>query len=188
MCTNFLCCQPDDGFPTEVERQAKEWGSYLCDMPPKTLELMLEYVRDTVKPDIIIWTGDNSPHTIWRNTPDEVINATGNITQMFRNVFDKTKVTIIPINGNHDVWPANNQDLTVEYGSSYIIEYGKLWKEAGWLTDDDLSVYNRYGYFSKPLTLKDGRVYNSTKIIAINTMSCYYMNFIIVKSRFDPGD
>lgn len=33
-CSNYLCCQPDDGFPSEVDRQAKPWGSYLCDLPP----------------------------------------------------------------------------------------------------------------------------------------------------------
>jgi sphingomyelin phosphodiesterase len=157
-------------------------------MPAVTLRSMFEYVRDSVKPDIIVWTGDNSAHVIWSNTPEEVLDSTHNITKIFREVFDGTKVTIIPINGNHDVWPANNQEMLKPYSSQYILEYGRTWKEAGWLNDEDLAVYNKWGYYSKTLELKDGRRYNNTKIIAINTMSCYYYNFLIVKSRFDPGD
>lgn len=107
---------------------------------------------------------------------------------MIREEFDKTKVTVVAINGNHDFWPANNQDLTKANSSRYIQEFGKSWNEAGWLTDDELAVFTRYGYYSKTLNLKDGRNYNSTRVIAINTMSCYYYNFLVVKSRFDPGD
>ena len=43
---------------------------------------MFEYIRDEIKPDIIVWTGDNSPHSIWDNTAEEVIDATANITLM----------------------------------------------------------------------------------------------------------
>ena len=27
-----------------------------------------------------------------------------------------------------------------------------------------------------------------TKVIALNTMSCYYLNYELLKSRYDPGD
>lgn len=160
MCTNYLCCGADDGFPTETERQAKEWGSYLCDMPPKTLKLMFEYIRDVVKPDVVVWTGDNSAHKIWDNTPDEVIDSTHNITKIMREVLDKSSITVIPIHGNHDYWPANTQDMTKAFNSTYVAEYGKMWKEAGWLNDEDLKIFNKYGYYSKTLTLKDGRAFN----------------------------
>jgi hypothetical protein len=63
-----------------------------------------------------------------------------------------------------------------------------LWKELGWIEQEEFELYKKYGYYSKPLTLKDGRVFNNTKIIAINTMGCYYYNFEVLKSRYDPGD
>jgi hypothetical protein len=73
--------------------------------------------------------------------------------------------------------------------SQFVHAYSKAWKEAGWISDDEQQVFNLYGYYSKKhLTLKDGRVYNSTRVIFINTMSCYYYNFLITKTRFDPGD
>jgi hypothetical protein len=34
---------------------------------------MLEHIRDYVKPDIVIWTGDTMPHDIGANTEEEVI-------------------------------------------------------------------------------------------------------------------
>lgn len=63
-----------------------------------------------------------------------------------------------------------------------------MWKEAGWLNDEDLVIYNKYGYYSKPLKLKDGREYKGTKVIAMNTNTCYYYNFKLFETRFDPGD
>lgn len=54
----------------------------MCDMPVQTLRLMFEYIRDTVKPDVLVWTGDNSNHAIWDTNHDEVISSTGNITQI----------------------------------------------------------------------------------------------------------
>jgi 3',5'-cyclic AMP phosphodiesterase CpdA len=107
-CHGYLCCRAENGFPTEPERQAGEWGAYMCDMPLQTLRLMAEYIRDTVKPDILVWTGDNTAHAIWDSNPKEVLESTTNITNMLNDVFKNTKVTIVPINGNHDVFPAND--------------------------------------------------------------------------------
>lgn len=51
-------------------------------MPPKTLKAMFVYIRDVVRPDVLFWTGDNSPHTIWKNDEAEVIAASYNISIM----------------------------------------------------------------------------------------------------------
>jgi len=81
-CNDYLCCRAKEGFPTEPERQAGVWGSYQCDLPPATLVLMFKYIAEEVKPDVLIWTGDNSPHVIWENDHEEVVSATRNITEM----------------------------------------------------------------------------------------------------------
>jgi sphingomyelin phosphodiesterase len=187
-CTGYLCCRDENGYPTEREKQAGEWGAYMCDLPPKTLKSMFEYIKDTIKPDALLWTGDNSPHSIWDNTPEEVIDSTGNITTMMADVFRGTPITVFPLQGNHDVWPSNNQDFSKPYGSEYVLEYSKMWQATGWLDAEDAKVFDKYGYYSKTLKLKDGREYPKTKIIALNTNSCYYMNFAMLKTRYDPGD
>ena len=61
ICNLELCCRAENGFPSENARQAKEWGSYSCDMPPKTVQNAFEFIAEQIKPDLIIWTGDNSP-------------------------------------------------------------------------------------------------------------------------------
>lgn len=107
-CNDYLCCREKQGFPTEPERQAGIWGSYQCDLPPATLVLMFKYIAEEIKPDILIWTGDNSPHVIWENDHEEVVSATRNITEMIQFAFKNTKITVIATNGNHDTFPANN--------------------------------------------------------------------------------
>lgn len=99
----------------------------MCDLPPKTLYSMFQYIRDVVQPDALFWTGDNSPHSIWNNTAEEVIDSTANITKMMNTVFQGSKITVYPIEGNHDVWPSNQQDFSKAYGSHYVLEYSKIW-------------------------------------------------------------
>lgn len=47
-CGGFLCCRENNGFPTDPSRQAGPFGEYKCDLPPRALNNMLEYVRDVV--------------------------------------------------------------------------------------------------------------------------------------------
>lgn len=68
---------------------------------------MLDFVVDEIKPDIFLWTGDNSAHDVWKNTEEEIISYTKNITQTLINAFANTNITVYPIQGNHDTWPVN---------------------------------------------------------------------------------
>jgi hypothetical protein len=58
---------------------------------------MLYYVRDTIKPDIFFWTGDNSPHNVWANNNEEVGNATYNITVAIQAAFKGSNISVYPI-------------------------------------------------------------------------------------------
>lgn len=185
-CNDYLCCREKHGFPTEKERQAGEWGSYQCDLPPKTLESMFQYIADVIQPDLLIWTGDNSPHSIWENDLEEVIMATTNVTNMIRKTLGD-KVPVIAIQGNHDSFPSNNQDFSKNNTYAVLKNYSQIWQEAGWLDSKEAAEYERYGYYSKTLKIKGGKVYSNSRIIAINTLSCYYFNFDGLLTRYDPG-
>ena len=76
---------------------------------------------------------------------------------MMVETFNGTNITVIPIEGNHDVWPSNMQDFSVPYGSPFVLDYAEMWQSAGWLTNEDLVIFRKYGYYSKFLTLVDGR-------------------------------
>jgi len=102
---------------------------------------------------------------------------------MIAEVFGPTDVTVLPIHGNHDFYPPNLQDMSLGIGSSiYIDLYSQIWNAAGWLTDDEARSYKEWGYYSKYLSLKDGRDYPKTKVIALNTMACYAYDYMIAAS------
>lgn len=71
---------------------------------------MLEYIRDVVKPDVIIWTGDSISHDFWEHTHEEVIRKITVISDLVFQYLNKTS-TIYPVMGNHDVFPLNMQSF-----------------------------------------------------------------------------
>lgn len=174
-CGLPLCCRPENGFTSDPALSAKYWGDYKCDLPHNTLVNMLEYVRDDVKPDMFIWTGDNSAHTVWKNTLEEVIDYTLNITDTIKQVFGEAPIQVFPIQGNHDTWPVNVQDFSDKKINIPINTYKVLWED--WLDKDTVEKYEDYGYYSQTLKLKDGTVYENTKILGLNLQSCNNMNW-----------
>ena len=65
-----------------------------------------------MKPDVLFWTGDNSPHNTYNNTEEEVLNYTIKTTQMIKDKIAGKDITVIPIQGNHDTWPVDWQDFS----------------------------------------------------------------------------
>lgn len=52
------------------------WGSLAkCDLPFQTFELFLKDLSK-MKLDLILWTGDNTPHDIWAQSQDYNLNYT----------------------------------------------------------------------------------------------------------------
>ena len=64
-CSDILCCRDYVGPPKSPEDAASLYGEYGCDLPTTTFELMLNYVNDEIKPDVVFWTGDAPPHDMW---------------------------------------------------------------------------------------------------------------------------
>jgi predicted MPP superfamily phosphohydrolase len=91
---------------TDISKMANKWGDYNCDTPSSTLESMLAYVRDVVKPDIVIWTGDSVPHNIWGNSDEEVVEMVYKVSDLVYQYLGST-AKIYPVLGNHDIYPLN---------------------------------------------------------------------------------
>ncbi len=79
-------------------------GDFGCDAPPLLVESAIKYMQKVqAQPDLILWTGDNSPH---------FPNGTGsfaiiyenlkNVTEMFGKYFPG--VPVVPVLGNHDTF------------------------------------------------------------------------------------
>lgn len=69
-------------------------------------------MKTELKPDIVFWTGDNSPHDVWENNNIDSTIATKNITNMIQMALQGTNISVYSIQGNHDTWPVNVQDFS----------------------------------------------------------------------------
>ena len=62
--------------PENGGEPANYWGSlHSCDLPYQTINLFLEEVKK-MDLDLIIWTGDNTPHDVWAQSQSYNLNFT----------------------------------------------------------------------------------------------------------------
>lgn len=189
-CEGFLCCREDVGYPTDDSQSAAGvWGDThgKCDLPQKTFESMMSYIVSDISPDMLIWTGDNSSHNIWSNTVEEVTHYTELVTNVIKDAVKDTNITIVPIHGNHDTWPVDEQDFGTPNSNYAISHIKEMWKD--WVPADMMDKFGEYGYYSWELTdLKNGmKLPEGTRFIAYNTNACDSLNFNIWGEREDPG-
>ena len=58
-CNDEICCRQTSSRGST--QMAGYWGSLAnCDIPERTAKKTLKYIRDTIQPDIVFWTGDSS--------------------------------------------------------------------------------------------------------------------------------
>ena len=185
-CDGFLCCREANGPPGPGQEAAGEFGGYHCDVPEKTLDTMLEYIVTEVKPDILFWTGDNSPHNVYNNTEEEVTNYTIHVTEMIKARLGSTDITVLPVHGNHDVWPVDTQSFEKANDNYPINHFKQHWSD--WLDEEALQKFGEFGFYSMDMKLKNGKsVPNGSKIIAYNTNVCDEYNLNLLSQRTDPG-
>lgn len=129
---------------------------------------MLDFVAAEINPDMFIWTGDNSSHNVWDNTVEEVTQYTIDITNMIKDRFDSTDITVLAIQGNHDTWPVDVQDFSAPGINYPINNFKSYWSD--WLTEDAMVEFGKYGYYSQEVSLNNGKkLPEGSRVIAINT-------------------
>lgn len=188
VCDSLLCCRAEFGIAEPGQPAAGPWGSDsgLCDLPLQTFQHMMAYVASDIQPDVVFWTGDNSAHTVWNNTVEEVTNYTKVVTNTIKDAFKDSNVSVYPIMGNHDTWPTDIQDFSAP-GINYPINHIKEdWSD--WLDEAATEKFGEYGHYSMDLSLKNGKELPAgSKVIALNTNSCDMNNWYILGERSDPG-
>lgn len=65
--------------------------------------------------DMIIWTGDNTAHDIWKQSQSYNLNFTTLLSELFKK---NLNVTVMPSLGNHESYPVN----VYEWGKGNSIE------------------------------------------------------------------
>lgn len=186
-CGYPICCRDNgpDEFIKSTSRLAGKWGDYNCDIPHTTLKHMLDFIaenQDTLKTDFITWTGDNSAHNVWDNTEEEITRYTVNITDTIKESLKNTDIDIFPIEGNHDTWPVNVQDFSSPNSNYAINHFVSSWTDKNWLSEEEATLFQEYGYYSKPFKFNP-----KGKVIGLNMQACNNMNWWLLDNRVDPG-
>ena len=102
-CDMPICCRSTSGLPSTPEKAAGKWGDYNCDIPPRTLENLLDHIANEVKPDAIFWGGDSVPHNLNSQSVESNVEVMKNTTKL---TVDHLKgYNIFPAMGNHDTYP-----------------------------------------------------------------------------------
>jgi len=76
-----------------------------------TLQSLFQHIKDVEKPDLFVWTGDNSPHSDWATTTESIATSTRVITDEIKSIFEGVDMPVYPSPGNHDTWPVNMEDF-----------------------------------------------------------------------------
>jgi hypothetical protein len=71
-----------------VHSADEPFGCYSCgaETPYSTLYAILNYMKEEIKPDMLVWTGDNSKSDTWGNTEKQVIDYVVNITNTIKEI------------------------------------------------------------------------------------------------------
>lgn len=163
-----------------AEEYAGRWGfPGKCDLPMRTLDLFVETIVNEIKPDIILWTGDNAPHNVWTNTTDAIKNITSEFVDLLLNKY-KYQGAIHYALGNHEEYITdqfNPFDYTRE--KDWLEMIGGIARP--FLKDDEYKNFVKYGYYTSK--------YSDTnlRIITFNCMLCDVINFFLIKNPTDPG-
>jgi sphingomyelin phosphodiesterase len=159
---------------------AGRWGFQgRCDIPYRTLENFVKNIVENIKPDLILWTGDNPPHNPWgENYKEEIYEITKLFIDLLLNKYNYTK-PVFPSIGNHE------EDISDQYNpysrqreAEFLKAFGNFYKP--WLSDEQYRSFIKNGYYTKK--------YLDTKlrIISINCFLCDNLNFFLIENPTDP--
>ena len=130
---------------------------------------MLEYIKNQIDPDFVIWNGGNAPSNIDRVKPEEIVETMRKLTKLVKDQnFAKVYFTL----GAHDTYPYGVYDSSEqnEIQEKYL-EYFDAFLEP-----DELQRFRNGGFYSAPLVFRNGTKHSNSKIISFNSNFCYVFN------------
>jgi len=126
---DIICCREGVGIPKDPKNKARPTGEYRCDLPYPTIEAMGDFINKSVKPDMVVWTGDITPHNIWEYTLAEVQHYTTHFSAWMQNSL--SDFPVYPVEGNHDFELANSMQYTPKDPMvAFTLEHWKQWLDA----------------------------------------------------------
>ncbi|ELU16409.1 hypothetical protein CAPTEDRAFT_213629 [Capitella teleta] len=140
-CDMPLCCRRN----YYGEGYAERWGSYQCNIPYRTLDVYLEQLT-ALEPDIIIYTGDSPPHTVWLETQAGQLNVSEQTADYFRKYFPG--VPAFTSIGNHEMYPTNLYYIDRPEIQELNTEMARYWEDLSGFTEEQLDTMAAAGYYS----------------------------------------
>ena len=142
-----------------------------CDTGLELLKSLMDKIYE-LKPDFIIWTGDNSGHNSKNSSQEENYEATIIVKDMLDERFNLS-IPIYPALGNHEVFPA---DAYIGSEKELLEEYAEIFKDY-FYEEQAYESFKKYGYYTEK--------YNNTnlRIVVLNCLVCDSWNFYIVAGR-----
>eukprot|EP00356_Strombidium_inclinatum_P002021 CAMPEP_0170479920 /NCGR_PEP_ID=MMETSP0208-20121228/958_1 /TAXON_ID=197538 /ORGANISM="Strombidium inclinatum, Strain S3" /LENGTH=501 /DNA_ID=CAMNT_0010752381 /DNA_START=547 /DNA_END=2052 /DNA_ORIENTATION=- len=186
-CGRPLCCRSDSGAPKDASEVAGKWGDFACDIPPWTLDNMVDFVNNTISPDAVLWLGDSIPHNVESLTLENNVKIMQNVTAAVSSGLEGTK--FFPVIGNHDTYPQDVISMQKPRDNQAINEWGPSW--APFLpNDEEINRFLDWGYYSADFVGLDGQPIGNakTRIFSLNTNICYQMNWELFAQFVDPGN
>ena len=177
MCPQELCCREESSNGFAGDRAGKFGYLGKCDIPKITLESFVNTTVNIIKPDFIIWTGDNAPHDPWTGDQDAVYKVTELFVNMLVYKYNYS-LPVYPAIGNHEEYP---NDLYYPYDdreNHKLKTIGDIFKV--WLEDQAYESFIKYGYYSQK------HPNSNLRVISTNCLLCDTVNFNLIRNPTDP--
>ena len=187
-CPLPQCCRASTGMAKEGEPAAGKWGDVNCDLPPWTFDAISEFIGTEIKPDMVLWTGDNADHNIWDQSFDENMMNNLDITNQLKKYLP-SETLVFPTLGNHDAYPVNVEDMYHEERNTLVKGVADSWEQ--WIGKEAAEELHQRGYYSTVVTASSGMLMNVSdeiRVIALNTNACNGQNWYLLRNSTDPGE
>ena len=173
-CDEPVCCRkPASNFSRIKSGKFGYVGR--CDANLDLIDSFVEKAYE-LKPDFIIWAGDNSPHNLKNASQKDNYDATIIIRDKLDEKFNYT-IPIYPALGNHEIYPV---DLFITNKLEFLEEYANIFKKY-FYEDQAYESFKKYGYYSEKY--KD----TNLRIVVLNCLVCDNFNFYIMGGRHQPA-
>ncbi|ELT88291.1 hypothetical protein CAPTEDRAFT_206548 [Capitella teleta] len=144
-CPYPVCCRSASVSETS-EGKAGKFGDYKCNIPSDTVELFLDFMT-ALEPDIVVYTGDSPPHTLWLETQEGQLKVSAWVADAIHKHFPG--IPVFPSLGNHETYPTNMYYTDRLEIQELNEEYAKMWQDAAGFGSEQLETINMGAFYSK---------------------------------------
>lgn len=171
------CCRNNSIFVPPF-RKASKWGDYNCDSSMYFLNKSFEAISTKLhKNDIVFWSGDSPSHHVITQTPKGNFESIQLVTNLIKNSFQNQNQNqmsqIIPVIGNHDMWPVD-QFPGPKYNQVILKKFYSMWSSI--LPENAKDTFLHGGYYKVSLFS------NKVKLLVLNTQYFDNHNMFIHKN------